>query len=310
MPKITLENFADSFGTSVADIREKCLDLISKSSFDYSIIDGIKRDELILNILKRIDLDQQKIASTGRQEVWDKGWQENLEEFITSNYDLNKLIPKFIRSNQPVRYNSEYIQPLNSNFELDYYSVFRDWLYKSYFSEFSSVYEFGCGTGFNLVALAQLYPEKKLYGLDFVTSSVNLVNEIAKHCKYNLSGHLFDMISPKTSYKLSENSIVFTIGSIEQLASNFEAFIQYLLNQPISLCIHVEPTIELYNENNLVDHLAIKFQGKRGYTKNLLPYLETLKSENKIKILKMKRLNFGSLFMEGYNCMIWSPIKK
>ena len=88
MPKITLENFADSFGTSVADIREKCLDLISKSSFDYSIIDGIKRDELILNILKRIDLDQQKIASTGRQEVWDKGWQENLEEFITSNYIL------------------------------------------------------------------------------------------------------------------------------------------------------------------------------------------------------------------------------
>jgi len=309
MPKITLENFADSIGTTIEDIRGKCINLINKKVFNYRVIDGIKRDELILNILKRIDIDQQKIASAGRQEVWNKGWQENLDEFINSNYDLNMLIPKFFRSNQPVRYNSNYIQPLNSNFELDYYSVFREWLFKSYFSEYTNIYEFGCGTGFNLVVLAQLFPDKKLYGLDFVPSSSKLVNEIAKHYKYNLSGHLFDMINPAPSFKLSNNSVVFTIGAIEQLASKFEKFIQYLLTQPISLCVHVEPTIELYNENNLVDYLAIKFQSKRGYTKNLLPYLKTLESEKIVKILKVKRLYFGSLFMEGYNLIIWCPYK-
>ena len=90
---------------------------------------------------------------------------------------------------------------------------------------------------------------------------------------------------------------------------NLDKFIKYILEQPISLCIHVEPIIELYNENNLFDYLAIKFQGKRGYTKGLLPYLQKLESNKIIDILKIKRLYFGNLMMEGYNYIIWRPNK-
>ncbi len=304
---ITPEDFAESFGTTAEDISKCCTDLIKDKDFGYTIIDGVERDKLILNILKRIDADKQVIGDAKRQQVWEEGWKENLDEFISSSYDLNKLIPKFIRAGQPVRYNLKYIQPSNPNFELNYFTVFRQWLFKNYLSSYRHIYEFGCGTGFNLAALAQLYPEKKLYGLDFVPSSAELVNKIAEHYGYNISGHLFDMIHPNTSFALEPGSAVYTIGSIEQLAGNFKPFIDYLLKQPVSLCVHVEPVPELYDENNLLDYLAIRFLNKRGYTRGFLSHLMSLKSEKMIDILKVKRLYFGSLFMEGYNCIIWHP---
>ena len=69
----------------------------------------------------------------------------------------------------------------------------------------------------------------------------------------------------------------------------------------------MEPTIELYDESNLLDYLAMRFHVKRGYTEGYLPRLRELESQNKVEILKVKRLFFGSLYMEGYSCLIWRP---
>lgn len=306
---ITLEDFATSFGTDIEDIREKCGDLINSKDFSYSIIGKNECNILISNILKKIDEDKQIIGDPERKLAWNNGWEENLENFINSNYNLNELIPKFLRHKQLMRYNLQYIESSNPMFIFDYYSVFRQWLFKKYIFNYDHVYEFGCGTGFNLVALAQLYPDKRLYGLDFVQSSVDLINKIAECYKYNMSGNLFDMISPNTEFSLKDNSVIFTIGSIEQLAGKFERFIKYILEQQASLCIHVEPIIELCDKNNLIDYLLIKFQEKRGYTKGFLPYLNKLESNKIIEILKIKRLFFGSLYMEGYNVIIWRPIR-
>lgn len=316
---IYLEDFANSFGTDVNDIIRNCSNLIKHIDFRYDIIDDDERGKLILSILKRIEEDTQIIGEPKRNITWNNGWQENLNEFIDSNHDINKLIPKFIRSGQPIRYNREYIRTSNPNFELDYYKVLRQWLFKKYLHQYNNIYEFGCGTGFNLVELAQLFPDnknnnknnnKKLYGLDFVPSSVKLINKIAEYHKYNMSGHLFDMISPNYEFHLEKNSAIFTIGAIEQLAGKFESFIEYILKQPVSLIMHVEPAIELYDQGDLIDYLAIKFQSKRGYTKGLLPYLTKLEDDGIIDILKVKRTYFGSLYMEGYNIIIWKPITK
>jgi SAM-dependent methyltransferase len=307
MSNVTLKDFARSFGTSVTGIRSCCAGLIKKGDFRYQLIAGPARDRLILSILKKIEQDKQKICAPERRSVWEKGWKENLRDFIKSNYDLSALTPRFIRPRQAVRFNQDYILPRDPDFELNYYGVFRQWLFKKYLPGFDSVYEFGCGTGFNLVALAQLFPEMKLCGLDFVPSAVKLVNTINKECGYNISARQFDMISPDAGFKLDQGSAVLTIGAIEQLAGKIEPFIGYLLRQPVRRCIHVEPAISLYDENNLVDHLAIMFQGKRGYTDNLLTHLRRLEKNKRISILKVKRLFFGSLMMEGYNYIIWEP---
>lgn len=308
MPKVTLSDFARSFGTTIEDIPPECKKLIAEIDFSYEVPSEIERDNILLEILKKIESDKQVIGAKERQDVWHDGWAENLKNFTESGYSLDALVPKFIRPNRAIRFNQNYIKPANPNFELDYLSVFRLWLFKKYFEEAGSIYEFGCGTGFNLVALANIYSNKLLYGLDFVQSSCDLVNKIAEAHKFKLTGRIFDMINPDKDFKLSKNSAIFTFGAIEQLASKFEAFLQYLLIQHPAICVHVEPAIELYDENNFVDYLAIKFQGKRGYTHNFLPRLRALEKESKIELLKVKRLFFGSLYMEGYNLIVWRPL--
>lgn len=307
MRQVKVEDFAFSFGTTVEDIPPDCKQLIAEKDFRYRFLEGEERDHVVLDVLRKTESDTQIVGGDDRQDVWEKGWDENLQDFITSNFDLSKLTPRFIRPDSIVRFNGNYIEPINLNFELDYYSVFRLWLFKKYLSDVQTIYEFGCGTGFNLVALAQLYPEKTLHGLDFVSPPREIINKITQVYSWNITGHLFDMRSPDEKFEIADNSVVFTIGTIEQLAGDFEAFLQFLLKRSPTLCIHVEPTIELYDEDNLVDYLAAKFHRKRGYTQGFLPRLQQLQNQGKIEILKVKRLFFGSLFMEGYNLIIWKP---
>ena len=174
--------------------------------------------------------------------------------------------------------------------------------------KFNTIYEFGCGTGFNLAELAQLFPQKKYHGLDFVNSSKEIIDSIAKTYKWNMNGHVFNMISPDKYFELESDSLIFTIGSIEQLASKFDVFLQFLIVKKPALCIHVEPIVELYDEKLLFDYLAIKFHKKRGYTQGMLPRLKELETQGNIKIEKVKRLYFGSLFMEGYSYIVWRPL--
>ncbi|MGD2095819.1 MAG: class I SAM-dependent methyltransferase [Phycisphaerales bacterium] len=307
--ELTLEDFASSFGTTIDDIDDDCRKLIAESDFRYRIPEGKEHDNIILDVLKKIDSDQQIVGAKERSDVWEKGWAENLKEFIDSDYDLNKLVPKFIRPSQIIRLNQNYAIPADPNFELDYFSVFRLWIFKKYLKDFDAIYDFGCGTGFNLTVLGKLFPEKRLYGLDFVPSSRDLVNKLGQVCCWNLTGHTFDMRLPDENLKIADNSAILTNGAIEQLAGDFEAFLQFLLKRSPALCIHVEPTIELYDEDNLVDYLAVKFHRKRGYTQGFLPRLQQLRDQGKIEIIKIKRLFFGSLFMEGYNLIIWKPDK-
>ncbi len=304
-----MADFAHSFGTTVEDIPNDCRESIAKTDFKYKILAGEEHDRVLLDVLKKIESDQQIIGAPERRTTWEKGWEENLQDFTKSGYDLDTLVPKFIRPNQAIRLDQNYVIPSNPNFELDYFSVFRLWLFKKYLKDFDSIYEFGCGTGFNLVVLSRLYPEKNLYGLDFVPSSVNLVNKLGEVYGWNMTGHLFDMLSPDENLEIDNNSAVFTIGAIEQLASKFEPFLRFLLKRSPKLCIHLEPTIELYDENNLTDYLAMKFHRKRGYTENYLTRLRELEAQDEIEILKVKRLFFGSLYMEGYSYMLWRPKK-
>jgi len=308
MKEVNFEDFVESFGAQKEGMPDECRELIEKGDFKYEILEGEDRDAVLLDVLRKLETDKQVIGAEERKDVWHDGWQESLEEFIESNYDPRKLVPKFIRPNKVIRFNGQYIKPENPNFELDYYSVFRKWLFLTYFKDFENIYEFGCGTGFNLLELSDMYPDKHLYGSDFVQSSVDLVNKIGEVSSLSLEGFLFDMIHPDKSAVLKDKSLVFTIGAIEQLAGKFEEFLQYLLDNSPGLCVHVEPTVELYDEDNLLDYLAARFHRKRGYTEGFLPRLQELEKEGKVEIVKVKRLFFGSLFMEGYNLIIWKPV--
>ena len=305
---VDLQTLADSFGTDISDVKKMCEEKLDAIDTEYKIYSGSKREKLIIEILKSIDSDKQIIGAPERTEVWNDGWNENLTLLKKDNYQLDSLLPKFIRKNKPMRFMGEYILPNEKNFEHEYFNIYRSWLFDKYFSDYDSIYDIGCGSSYNLVELCKQFPKKKIYGFDFVQSSVDIVNEISKFYNFNSEGKIFDIINPDFKIHLDENSLIFTAGVIEQIAGKFDKFIDYILQMKPKLVVNSEPIYELYDQDNLFDYLAAKFHYKRGYTRGYLTRLLELEKEGKIEIIKLKRLNFGSLLMEGYTCIVWKPL--
>lgn len=305
--ELTVDNFVHAFGISKNDLPPDVQILIEETNFTYEKLNPKQRDRIILDILKKLEANQFSRVGQERKEIWSNAWSEYLQAFIESNHSLEALNPKFMKPNQVVRLNSEFVKPQNPNFELDFFAVFRVWLFKQYLAEINAVYEFGCGSVFNLVALAKLYPEKKLYGLDWAIPSVQLVDKIAETQGFNMKGYRFDFFAPDSSLEIENNSAFLTMCALEQIGGNYQDFIRFVLEKSPKLCINMEPICELYNEENLIDYLAIKYHKQRGYLDGYLSYLRKLESENKLIIRQVKRLNFGSLYHEGYSLIIWEP---
>jgi SAM-dependent methyltransferase len=306
MPNLTLNDFSDIFGASVDDIPEACRKVLNKSSFEYSMITGKERENVFLRICKTLHSDSLKVSGPHRKPDWEKGWSENLENYRASNSDLSQLIPKFVKKKEVIRFRGNYIMPEDPNFETNFVTFMRYFLINKYFARVSSIYEFGCGTGLNLIAVAELFPEKKLYGLDWSQASCDIVDELAKNMNLNLNSVLFDMFSPDESIKLDSNSAVFTIGAMEQLGTNFKAFVDFILSRCPSICINIETFYELYDNNNIFDYLAAAFLEKRNYLRGYLGYLKQLEKNEKIDILETRK-TIGALYHEAYSYTVWKP---
>ena len=305
-----LEDFALLFGVSVDSLPEYCRALIAAGDFRYRVLAGEERDQVLLEVLKQIDSGQFTTAGKEGKGRWEKGWAENLEDFRKSDRDLSKLVPKYIRPHQAVRLHQNYVMPLDPNFELKWYEIFQRWLFATYFKEAKVVYEFGCGSGINLAALAMLYPDKRYIGLDWAVASKEIVNEMAQAYGWNMQGQLFDFFHPDESVKIEEDSVVFTLGALEQTGRDHEAFLQYLLGMSPWLCVNIEPIVEWYDENLLVDYAAIRFHKARKYWEGFPARLQELEREGRVEILEMKRSYFGSLYLEGYSQTIWRPKRR
>lgn len=304
---LSIEDFACLFGADIDDFDDECRQFISQTDFGYRKLNSKERDKTILEVLRRIDSGELAVAGKERICQWDKGWSENLKNFISSGYDLAELTPKYVRPNQVLRLYRDYVMPSDANFELNFFTVLRLWLFKKYLGGFDDIYEFGCGPAYNLPLIAKMYPEKRLYGLDWSEAAVKIVNLLHSKHKINAVGCLFDMYSPDYGLKMSKNSVVITIGGLEQLGEDYQRFFRFLQEKAPRLCVHVEPLCELYDENNLVDYLAIRFHKARNYLDGLLTYLQRLESFGGIEIIKTQRMYFGSLFHDGWSMVIWKP---
>lgn len=300
------EDIASLLGVTTDEFLKFCGDIYPQMDLRYKPVEGQERDRVILEVIKRLESGFFTVSGEERLPNWENGWGENLERFKEELND-KALIPAYVRPNSILRINGQYARSSDSYLELSFYTLLRTTLFKKYFQSADSIYEFGCGTGYNLVMLARMYPEKELYGLDWASTSVELVNKIASFYKYNLTGLSFDMFNPLLEQPMSSNTVLLTLNSMEQLSKKWNNFLDFIMLKKPSLCVHAEPFAELYNEDSLIDYMALKYHRARGYLDGYLTRLRELEDEGLIEILKTHRISFGSHYHEGYSLVVWRP---
>lgn len=307
MPRLTPKSFADIFNEKEDNLPFPVKQAIKETNFRYRVVEGQEYNQAILKILKTLDGQTLKVSGPHRLNDWEKGWDNHLEELKESKYNLDILVAKFAMKGDYNRLQGNLIKVENNSFESDFVNIIRLYLFKKYYKNINTLYEFGAGTGVNLVAASKIFPRIKLVGLDWANSSIEIINSLKEKLRINISGKRMDLFNPDRKYNLDKDSAVLTIGALEQLGKDFKPFINYLLKNKPKVCIHLETLYELYDQDNLLDYLAVKYLEKRKYLRGFLPFLKDLERKKRIKIIEVRR-TFGSFYHEGYTYTVWKPI--
>ncbi len=302
------EDFETIFGEVPGTLFQKCQELVGRHDLRYDTLQGASRDQVLLRVLKTLGQDLE-VAGTHRKQRWEDGWAENFSDFQRTGYDLGALVPKFVRPQEIIRLKGEYVRPVSPHFETSVVQILRCWMFQKWFQAVDHIYEFGCGTGHNLVDAAFLFPGRPLHGLDWSHSSQAILRLLREEHGLNVVGREFNMLEPDESFNLYPRSGVFTVGAMEQLGCQYHAFMNYLLRQRPSICIHVETLYELYDQSILFDYVAAKYLEKRKYLQGLFETLKTFEQEGRLEILATVR-TFGSLYHDGYSMVIWKPVEE
>jgi hypothetical protein len=305
---LTTHDFARLLGQPEQALPPACRDAIAQSDWRYDWIEGEALDELVGGLIDRIRRKDFSIAVPGDKTRWVKGWGENLDQFVASKGDLDALAPKYVRPNMPVRLFRRFAQPAEPNFELNWRRVYQQHLFRTYFADCERIYEFGCGSGGHVSVLAQIYPDKKIVGLDWAEPSCEIVNNMHRLRGWNTEGRLFDFYKPDYGIEIPPDSVVMTFAALEQISDSFGPFLDFLLAKRPKLCVFVEPIYEWYDGANFIDHLAMRGHDIRNFLKGLPGALHRLQREGRIEIIKEHRVEFGSLLHEAYSQIIWRPV--
>ncbi len=303
---LTATDFAEILGVQPDELPRECWQAISNADFRYEDVLGEERDTCIQKAIEILDAEL-PVAGPGEIERWEKGWKEVLDSFRSSGASLDKLTPQYFKYHL-LRLRGNYIRAHGVKFEEAFYTVVRYYLFKRYLKDAPAIMEFGCGIGTSLLMLSELYPDKILIGCDWATASQEILHELSARGGKRIRGINFNMFAPDGGVPFAAGSAVLTLAAMEQLGGKFEPFLEYLLANSPSVCVHLEPLLELYDPARLFDYLAVRYHRKRNYLEGFLPRLEQLEQDGRVEILLCRRLYFGSFFNEGYSLVVWKPV--
>lgn len=298
---------AELFGGAVEDVTAWCAPQLARFDFGYRELEGSERDAMLLQAVRRLEPDLSPAAGKERHPAWEAGWGENLAAFLADPSDLDALVPRYIRPDEPVRLFGRYAQPDNPNFVRDYTKTYRAWLAQRFFADAAAIYEFGCGPGSHVAYFAETFPGVPVFGLDWAENSVRIMEALATRRGWPVGGRRFDFFAPDYDFKLAEGAVALTFGALEQVGGAHGAFLDYLLATPLKRCVHVEGINELYDPDDLLDGLALAYHRRRNYLDGLLTRLRALETEGRIVIEQVHRQRFGTRFNDTFSLVVWRP---
>ncbi len=302
---LTIQEFQKILKVPIPDfIKER----LEKLNLTYRLLTPEELNTYYEEVINFLLSKETVFAGEHRKNDWDKGWEENLQLFLETG-KLELLVPKYHGKYKIARWNSELIYSDVPLFDFELHKLVVDTYIYNYLKDSTAIYEFGCGTGYNLLRIHEYLPQAKLVGLDWAASTEKIINLLnIKYPKIPIEGHHFDFFNPPVDIKLYKNSDIITIAALEQTEDRFELFLQYLLNKKPRLCVHFEPIEELLNPRVTNDLLSIMYFRKRKYLHKFLTRLRELEKGGKLQIIAANRTFSGSKFIEGHSLIVWKPI--
>jgi hypothetical protein len=282
--------------------------LIDESSLSYRFVTSEEELQIDRIVRHETEIGRDKSVGPHRKELWDRHWSDVYKRFTQTGFELSALNPDFISKTPFLRLDGRYIVPLSKGFELSYYQIIRAIIGASWIKTSQSVFEFGCGSGFNLAYFAKTFPGKCFTGTDWVEGPILILNEMRSKLGLDVHGCLFDLLEPNFDLRLPDNTVVLTLCALEQLGGGFKAFLDYLLNVKPGLVINLEPINDHYNVSIPFDGVAFEYHRARNYLTGYLSELQALHTQQRINLNFSKRLGFGSLLHECYHLTVWEPL--
>ena len=285
---------------------ESFINLHKSMNLNFGKLNDEENSKALLEIEKTLN-SELVLSGSHRQNSWEFGWGQNLDEYADSK-DLEAIKPKYFGKFPLIRWKRTLIKPESKSMESDLLALLIQSVVEKYSEGVENLYEFGCGTGNNLVNIRSFNKDFELYGLDWVESSQKIVRMIAEQTgDPKLFSAKFDYFNPDYNFMIKENSIVVTVASLEQTGENFADYISYLVAQRPKIVIHIEPMWEPLDPENKMDLLSMRYFRKRNYLDGLYLHLKELQNQGKIEMQEYFRSFVGSFFVDGYSVVVWKP---
>ncbi len=266
-------------------------------------------EEYVLDFLK-LDDNQGLVRSNEENRLaFERGWGENLEELKASSpeYYALALKPKYYRGSKFFRYNNQLVVTDNLQLEYELFVIARLCLFHAYLRNVETICELGCGTCANLLLLSKVLPKTKLIGLDWTVASCKIAHELGKKLSKPILGHVFNMLEPDFSLEIPEGAAIISIHAFEQLGYDFEPVLEFILRSRPSIVLQYEPVLEFYDNNRLLDYLALRYCRRRAYLQGYYGRLLEMERDGKIRIVAAYRPYLGGVLHES-SVLVWEPL--
>ena len=305
MAKLHSADLSSWLGLDGSEMLDDLLERFTEADLSYSDLVPDEHDATVLQTLLELDRDQFARSGPERQCVWELAWGERLRAYEQEG-DVHQLTPVYFTANPLLRLKGRYVRPSRPSVQSEFSALFREGLFRKHLASVDHVFEFGAGSGFNLMQLRSLFPRHRLTGLDWSEAAVELLQSLGQR-GHGIDGTRFDFFHPASELALPKDCAVLTMCALEQIGTDYQPFLDYLLVNRPALVLHMEPIFELYRSDCLLDYLAQRYHLQRNYLRGYLPALQDLVRQGRIELLQCHRVPFGNQYHDGYSTVIWRP---
>ncbi|MBM3514108.1 MAG: hypothetical protein FJX59_10375 [Alphaproteobacteria bacterium] len=268
-----------------------------------------ERDGAILGAIRENERDD--LASAGPEGIarWEKGWAEVAARVANDGASEDTLRPQYFRY-EFMRLLGDYARPEARDLEYRIHKMLSELVFRTHLAGLESIVEFACGTGINLMRIGKIFPTIKLTGCDWAKPSQDILGRIATQHGINLAGKLVNLWTGEGADPAAlrhGRTGILTVHGLEQIGAGWGPFLKIVEAMKPAIVVHIEPIVEMYDPNSLLDALAICYHKKRKYVDGFLTEIRAREAAGQAEIVATKRFNFGSSFQEAYTLVVWRP---